>query len=436
MLYALYDIALVLLTPVIIPYHIYRSLRRGRSLAGFAERFGFLSPAKLAPLDGRETIWVHAVSVGETMAVRPLLRELRSRYPERRIVLSNVTETGRRIAEGLAEVDLCVYFPFDFRFAARQALRAVDPSLVIVVETEIWPNFLRAARRMGIPTVMVNGRISDRSFPRYLKLSRFFAPVLANVTAFCMQTEEDARRIAAIGAPAERVHVTRNLKYDLPAARPDRAQREALRTKYAVPGGATVITAGSTHPGEEGEIAASFGELRSSRPDLFLVLVPRHPERGAEVGELLRARGIPFTLRSRLEGRGREPGPGEALLVDTVGELMNLYSLADCVFVGGSLVPTGGHNLLEPASVGAPVIFGPHMHNFREITALVLDAGAGVQVRDGKELRAELVRLLDDASLRRTMGERGTRLMTDCGGAAARHMEIIARLLTGEGVGK
>ncbi|RNC68903.1 MAG: 3-deoxy-D-manno-octulosonic acid transferase [Desulfuromonadales bacterium] len=429
MLILLYDILLLLLTPVIIPYHVYRSLKRGRSLAGFGERFGFIGRDALARIaGGRGVVWVHAVSVGETMAVKPLLRELKRRHPERRIVLSNMTETGRRIAEAVPEADLCIYFPFDYRFAAARALRLIAPSLVIIVETELWPGFLGTARRMGIPAVMVNGRISDRSFPRYLKLSRFFSPVLANVTAFCMQTDEDARRIIAIGAPAGRVHVARNLKYDLPVRLVDEGERMELRRRYRIPDTATVIVAGSTHPGEDEPVIAAYAALLAKRPELFLVLVPRHPERAAEVAAMLEGRGMPVVRRSTLDCSAT-PAPGGVLLVDTIGELMNLYALADLVFVGGSLVPTGGHNLLEPASVGRPVVFGPYMNNFREIAKLVLDAGAGVQVSDAGELRDTLHRLLDDRAACCAMGARGAELMAEQGGAAARHLEIIGRLL-------
>jgi 3-deoxy-D-manno-octulosonic-acid transferase len=365
------------------------------------------------------------------MAVKPLLRELKRRFPQRPLVLSSMTETGRSVAVSIPEADLVIYFPFDFRFAVSRALRLVSPSLVIVVETEIWPNFLRHARRMGIPAVMVNGRISDRSFPRYLRFSRFFTPILNNLSALCMQSDEDARRIVAIGAPAERVFVTRNLKYDLPVKRVSPEEREELRRRYRLPDGVRIITAGSTHAGEEDAVADSYARLLAERPGLFLVLVPRHPERAVEVGTILEGKRLPFVRRSALDG-APAPSAGGVLLVDTIGELMNLYALSDVVFVGGSLVPAGGHNLLEPASVGAPILFGPHMHNFREISTLVLAAGAGEQIKDRPELEAALRRLLADEAARLAMGERGIRLMAEQGGAAARHLEIIGRFL-GEG---
>ncbi|MBT0892301.1 3-deoxy-D-manno-octulosonic acid transferase [Geobacter hydrogenophilus] len=428
MLLMIYDILLFLLAPVILIHHAWRTVSRGRSFAGFGERFGRIAPESLTRVAGKGPIWVHAVSVGETMAVKPLLRELKHRFPERPLVLSSVTETGRSVAVTIPEADLVIYFPFDFGFAVARALRLVSPSLIIVVETEIWPNFLRHARRMKIPAVMVNGRISDRSFPRYLRFSRFFAPILNNLSALCMQSDEDARRIIAVGAPAERVHVTRNLKYDLPVKSLTPAERQELLRSYRLPADTLIITAGSTHPGEEAAVADIYARLLGERSDLFLVLVPRHPERAAEVGILLEGRGIPFIRRSALDTAQEQPRGG-VLLVDTIGELMKLYALSDVVFVGGSLVPVGGHNLLEPASVGAPVLFGPHMHNFRQITALVLDAGAGEQVDDHGALEATLRRLLANEPARRSMGENGIRLMADQGGAAARHLEIIGPLI-------
>lgn len=424
MIFLMYDILLLLLSPLILVYHVWRTVSRGRSFAGFGERFGFIAPESLARVAGRGPIWVHAVSVGETMAVKPLLQELKRRFPERPLVLSSVTETGRSVAITIPEADLVVYFPFDFGFAVSRALRLVAPSLVIVVETEIWPNFLRHARRMGIPAIMVNGRISDRSFPRYLRLSRFFIPILGNLSALCMQSDEDARRIIAIGAPRERVHVTRNLKYDLPVRTLAPTERHELFRSYRLPADALIITAGSTHAGEEEIIADIYRRFASERPDIFLVLVPRHPERVAEVGALLEGKGISCVRWSALDKVEDQP-VGGVLLVDTIGELMKLYALSDMVFVGGSLVPVGGHNLLEPASVGAPVLFGPHMHNFREITALVLDARAGEQVHDPVQLEAALHSLAGDETTRKAMGENGRRLMTAQGGAAALHMDII-----------
>jgi 3-deoxy-D-manno-octulosonic-acid transferase len=430
MMYLLYDILLFLAVPLVVPYFLYRSVRRGRFRKGIAERLGFLAREKRARLQGCEIIWVHAVSVGETMAVRPLLKALKSRYPEKKIVLSTVTETGRSIAENISEVEICIYFPFDFGFAVRRMLKSVDPALIVVVETEIWPNFLRCAHQSGIPTVLANGRISDKSFGSYLRFSWVFRPVLENFDALCMQTEEDARRIIAIGAPPVLVHVAKNLKYDMPVIKVSDDRKRAVLARYRIPEGLPVFTAGSTHQGEEETVLAAFHALVSEGREVFLVLVPRHPERAEEVMKLAEQLGLRCVRRSTLAGQSSLFQPGEVLLVDTVGELMDIYSVSDLVFVGGSLVPVGGHNLLEPASLAVPVIFGPHMNNFREITSLILRHNGGVQVPDGAMLALALRQMLDSPDERLRLGENGAQILDENCGSTERHMEVITTLVS------
>ncbi|HEY6837733.1 MAG TPA: 3-deoxy-D-manno-octulosonic acid transferase [Geobacteraceae bacterium] len=429
MIYFLYDMALLAAAPVILFLVLSRGWRRGRKREGLGERLGFIAEEKRARLAGRDVIWVHAVSVGETMAVKPLLRALKGRFPRKAIVLSTVTETGQSIAATLADVDVPLYFPFDYGFAVGRAFSQIRPSLVVIMETEIWPNFVRGARQRGIPVVMVNGRISDRSSRRYEKLRWFFGPVLANFAALCMQSTEDARRITAAGAPGDRVMVAGNLKYDLPPVELSREERASLRDGYRLPASVKVFTAGSTHAGEEELVVAAYRELLAQDPESFLVLVPRHPERAAQVGALVESAGLACTYRSRLEeGRGTLAAGG-VLLVDTVGELLRFYAVSDLVFVGGSLVPTGGHNLLEPAACGVPVLFGPCMDNFREITALVLSAACGVQVRDGEELASQTAALLADRERSMAMGERGLALIREQSGATDRHLAVLASYL-------
>jgi len=429
MIYLIYDIMLFLATPLIFAYSMIRSQRKGRRRKGTSERFGIYDSRLVAALNGQKTIWVHAVSVGETMAVKPLLKALKESFPGIRIVLSNVTETGRSIAEKISAVDHCVYFPFDYRFTVKRALATVRPALLVIVETEIWPNFLRVARDMGIPAVLVNGRISDRSFSRYLALKWFFRPVLANLAGFCMQTAEDARRIIAIGAEPIRVHITRNLKYDIPVIAPTDEKKRELRDICKIPDGIMVITAGSTHAGEEETLLSAYRQLLAEGRECFLVLAPRHPERGGEVAEIMGNCGMSFTFRSALDRREGLFRPGEVLMVDTVGELMRFYAISDMVFVGGSLSATGGHNILEPASLGVPVLFGPHMDNFRESASLVLACGGGFQVKDGDELTAVLQLLLDDPGKRLSTGQNGMRLLLENSGATRMQMEVIRKLV-------
>jgi 3-deoxy-D-manno-octulosonic-acid transferase len=429
MIYLIYDIALFLATPMILLYSLFRSWRKGRRREGIAERCGIYDARMLSVLEGQKTIWVHAVSVGETIAVKPLLKALKESFPEFRIIMSNVTETGRGIAEKIAEVDHCVYFPFDYRFTVMRALQQMHPNLIVVVETEIWPNFLRIARELGVPSVLTNGRISDRSFGRYLRLKWFFRPVLENVSAFCMQTAEDGRRIVAIGANLKLVHVTRNLKYDIPVNAPTDEMKRELREGCKIPDGILTITAGSTHAGEEEIVIAAYQCLLAEGRECMLILVPRHPERAAQVAEILTNSAIPFTLRSKIDHREEIFKPGNVLLVDTVGELMRFYAMSDLAFVGGSLEPTGGHNILEPASLGVPVLFGPHMQNFRESASLIQSCGGGFQVKDGEELAALLQLLMDNKDKRQTSGRNGMRLLRENSGATEMHMEVIRKLL-------
>jgi len=424
MFYLCYNIlSIFLLIPVLV-YHLYRSISRGRPPA-LAERFGFLSPVVAEKIAGRPVIWLHAVSVGESIAARPLLKALRSQYPEHAILVSNTTETGRGVACGFPEIDVCIYFPFDFLPAVRRTLDRVRPSLVVIMETEIWPNFTREARRREIPVILANGRISDRSFRGYLRFSWFFRNALELFSRLCMQTGVDGERITAIGAPAGRVVAAGNLKYDIPFREVAADEKSALRKRYAIADDLVVLTAASTHAGEEQHLISAYRELLNNHADLFLVLVPRHPERSGEVATLLERGGIPFQRRTALDGTGTLP-KGGALLVDTVGEMMSLYALADIAFVGGSLVPTGGHNLLEPASVGIPCLFGPHMDNFREIAALVLCYEAGIRVETAPELVERCRELIMNGDLRRQLGQNGLRMMAENGGATRKHMEIIS----------
>lgn len=427
-MYLLYNTLLWLLFPFLLLYHLYRSVSRKRPLA-LLQRFGLDCTAAVAALQGRRPIWVHAVSVGETIAVQPLLGALRKRFPDNPLLVSNMTETGRKVALAARDVDCCIYFPFDYRFAADRLLQKINPLAVIVAETEIWPNFIRSAKELGIPALIVNGRISDRSFGRYLRLSRFFKPVLADIAALCMQSAEDARRIIEIGAARDKVHVTRNLKFDILPRIIDRDEQQAVRAAFRLPASCRLITAGSTHPGEEAQILDAFATIIAKGQEAVLVLVPRHPERAAEVAGLLERRGFRFVRRSRLREDKAVIAEGGVLLVDTIGELMSLYAAADLVFVGGSLVPLGGHNLLEPASLGRPVLFGEHIGNFREIASLVLSYDAACQVRSSAELADLCCTLLADEERMRLMGENGRRLLQEQGGATGLNMAVIEQIV-------
>ena len=430
-MFLLYDLILSLATLVLLPYYLLRGLFHGKVRRGLRERFGVLPAERLAPLAGRPVIWVHAVSVGETRAAVPLIKALKTRYPNHAIVLSNVTETGHGVARGLRDVDLCLFFPFDLSWVVRRVFAAVKPQLAVIVETEIWPNFVRQCRKNGIPVLLVNGRISDRSFPRYRRVRWLLQPVLRRFSGFCMQSELDAERIIAMGAPAERVEVTRNLKFDMQAKTPDLSELARLRQAFRLAAATQIWVAGSTHAGEEEAVALAFVELLATGHSLVLVLVPRHPQRCRAVAELLTSRGLTVTLRSRIAERSSELQPGEVLLVDSIGEMMSFYALADLVFVGGSLVNIGGHNILEASLLKKPVIFGPYMQNFKEISRLLTEAKGGLCLADERELEPAVARLLADAQLRQAMGQGGYGLLAENAGATDHTLRVVARALGG-----
>lgn len=427
MFYLLYNLLSIFLLIPLVLFTIFRAIKLQWPLA-ILPRFGVIPACELAKIRGRQVILLHAVSVGEVIAARVLVKALKERYPDHALIVSCGTETGRQTALGFSEVDLCIYLPFDYLFSVRYMLSRIEPCLVIVMETEIWPNFTHEIAARGIPLVLANGRISDRSFGRYLKLSWFFRHALQNFTLLCMQSDLMRERIVAIGAPKDRAVVSGNLKLDIQPRFTTKADKQSLRQRYLVPQDCLILTAGSTHPGEEVMLIESYREILESGGKLFLVLAPRHPQRADEVAAIVENAGIPF--RRLTEPAGYDSMCcGEILLVDKVGDLMNLYALADIGFVGGSMVPKGGHNLLEPASCGLPVVFGHQMANFREIAALVNACQAGVQVADAAELGLVLRRLVQAKGERERLGASGLEMIRKNGGATARHLEEISALM-------
>jgi 3-deoxy-D-manno-octulosonic-acid transferase len=371
--------------------------------------------------------WIHAVSVGEAIAAAPLLEGIKHRWPALPLVVSTVTETGARVVrERFAGLASHRYLPLDFPGAARRVIASIRPAFFVGMETELWPNLLRTLARGGVPAMVANGRLSDRSFRRYRLVRGAMRRVLADVSVFGMQSDEDARRMIALGATPERVVVTGNLKHEAP---PDPAGAADLWRRLAgLSPQQLVWIAGSTHRGEETAVLDAHVAARAVRPDLALIIAPRHPERVGEVMSLVAARGFAAVRRSELPGRALDPA-ATVIVLDTVGELAQLYSIADVVFVGGSLAPFGGHNMLEPAARAKPVLFGPHTTNFREAAALLLDGGGARLVRDGRELGDELMRFLSDAALRARYGEAGHAAVAARHGAVGRTLDLIARYL-------
>jgi 3-deoxy-D-manno-octulosonic-acid transferase len=386
------------------------------------ERLGFYA---ILPGAGA-SVWVHAVSVGETLAALPIVHELRRLHPDLPVVVTTVTATGARVAtDRMGGLAVHRYFPLDLPGPVRRAIAAIRPRCLVVLETELWPNLLRALGARGVPIMVANGRISDRSFRRYRRVHRLMTAVLRNVTVFGMQSAEDARRIIALGALPERVVVTGNVKND---AGSDDGSAAIWRRLLAVPPDQPVWIAGSTHRGEEPLVLTAHARALAAEPRLTLVVAPRHPERADEVARLIRGRGWSVARRSE---RSVDRPPGTVILIDTVGELAQMYHAADFVFVGGSLVPAGGHNVLEPAVKRKPVLFGPHTSNFRESTQLLLERGGGAVVQDGEDLARLVTQLATDPALREKMGAAGAAAMVARQGAVAKTLELIERCCLG-----
>ena len=433
----LYNLLLLVSLPVLGLLFTYQALIGGKWRRGLRQRLGILS---LPPSD-RKALWLHAVSVGEVHAATPLARGLKERFPDLRLVVSTTTETGQEAARRrIPEADSLIYFPLDFPFAVAKAVRAVDPRLVILMETEIWPNFLGHLRRCQIPLIIANGRISPRSFRGYSRLHLFMRRVLAGVSLFSVQTETDAERLRRLGAPRDRVRVTGNLKFDEAlhsASLSSPRGAEGIRKSMGLPGKGPLWVAGSIHPGEEEVILDAFATLRDHHPDLDLVLAPRRLDRVPEIEAKLRSRGLPYRLR-----RASGPAGATVLVLDTLGELASLYGAATVAFVGGSLVPWGGQNPLEAAARGVPVLFGPHMENFQEAATLLKAPGeggppaalkvAGPLADSGRRLAEVVGRVLEAPGLARAMGEQGARVVAAHAGALERNLDLIAGLLAGE----
>lgn len=428
-MYLLYDLVLSLASLFLLPYAFFKGMPYGESLKGLRQRLGLYSAPDLVLLQGDKVFWVHAVSVGEVRASLPLIKALKQAYPQCRIVLSGMTFTGHQIAREAKGVDLAIFFPFDLSFIVRRALKAINPDLIVIIETEIWPNFIRQAERRNIPLVLANGRISRKSFPRYLAVKKLMQPLLEKFSVIAMQDAACARRIKALGAPANLVQVTGNMKFDLPLAAPDIGdlkENELLNTAQREK---FVWVAGSIRSGEAEIMLQCHRSLLEKGIPSFMILAPRHPQRFSAVAELLKKEDVPFLLRSQLnDGEVNDPD-AQVLLVDSVGELVRFYALANAIFVGGSLVPKGGHNILEPAQLGKPVLFGPHVFNFKEISRLILESGGGVKVQSGDELIGKLAFLSENEKKRIEMGEAGQSLIRDNAGATEKTLSSIQQIL-------
>jgi 3-deoxy-D-manno-octulosonic-acid transferase len=406
-----------------LPYWLLESARHGKYRDGIAERLGRV-PRRLSPDPHLHTIWVHAVSVGEVIAVTGLTLELRQRFPQHRIVVSTTTATGQKIARERFGEDSVFYFPLDFPFAIRPYLQRLEPELIVLAETEFWPNFLRLAHLSGAKIAVVNARISDRSLPGYKRFRGIMTRILRNVDLFLAQTEQDARRLQAIGAPPDRIEISGNLKFDAPIPAPP-AIVDNLRLAFDGAHADPILVCGSTMDGEESLLLHAFDNILVSHPRAVMILAPRHPERFTEVAELLRKLNVRFWRRSEWKG---EPISGGVLLLDSIGELAALYALADIAFVGGSLVPKGGHNIIEPAQYGVPIVVGNHTENFRDIVGLFQSRDA-VRIVGPAELPLAFMELLSNEAERVALGRRAADTLRSHMGATPKTIEVLRGLL-------
>jgi 3-deoxy-D-manno-octulosonic-acid transferase len=425
LIYLLYSLVLALGMLLSLPYWLYQILRHGKYRAGFVARMGSV-PARLsAPRPGASRIiWVHAVSVGEVLAVSGLVEAMRRGFPQHRVLVSTTTDTGQELARKRFGDENVFYFPMDFAFAIRPYLEALQPELIVLAETEFWPNFLRLAHAGGARIAVVNARVSDRSWPNYRRFRWALQKMLVHIDLFLAQTQPDSLRLQSIGAAAGRVQVSGNLKFDASSPTPPPIVETLRRSLASEPAG-PVLVCGSTVEGEEPVLLKAFENLRVAHPRAVMILAPRHPERFDDVAILLQQLGIASHRRSRWAG---ELLAGGVLLLDSIGELAALYALADVAFVGGSLVPRGGHNIIEPAQHGVPIVTGPYTENFRDIVALFRSRDA-VRIVTLAELPLTLMQLLADAAERQALGRRAQETMRSQTGATARTMEALKTLL-------
>jgi len=411
--------------------YLLRYLIKRKFHKGIFARFGFL-PNNLL-LDN--PIWLHAVSVGEAVVVKGFIDALRRDYPGKKIVITTVTATGNKIAKSLARPgDFVTYFPLDLSFIVRRVIKKINPCLVVVAETEVWPNFITILNKKNIPIAIINARISDKSFKGYKKVLFFIKPVLNRVTLFCAQTKSDALKLKELGVDADKIKVTGNMKFDGSLKENNQKELDLLRKNLKVKETDKIFIAGSTHAGEEEIVLDVYKSLKIKFNDLKLILVPRHPERSQEVGRLVEMRGFQAAYISHLFGAGDLGSvaynqPEIVYILDTVGQLMDYYAISDIVFVGGSLIPKGGHNILEPAFLGKPVIIGPNMFNFRDIAELFVRRQACIMVNNMDELQNAVNSLLGDSAKIFKLTENAKALIGENRGATVRNLGYVKSYL-------
>jgi len=439
-MYLLYDILLHLSLVLLLPYFLFKMLFVGKYRKGIWERFGFIGEEKLknlfagcAECHGKKIVWFHAVSVGETKAVLPLVRLLKEKHPDRKVVFSTVTPTGNAVAEkeGCQWIDSLIYFPLDFNWVVNKIVRLIKPSVFVVVEKEIWPNILRVLKKDKVPVLIVNGVISDRSFERYKLFGFFFIRIFKNISAFLSQTKKDSDKAIALGIEAQSVMLTGNMKFDITPPLWHLSEREAFMQGLGIKDSDKIVVAGSTHAGEEEIILNVFQRLKHEFPNLKLILAPRHPERFNEVEKLVREKGLAVVRRTAVTPASRlqPPASHDVILLDTIGELSMIYSLATAAFVGGTLVNIGGHNLMEPALYRKPVIYGPSIKSCLEMAEMLESAGGAIRVNSEETLFENIRELLLDETYRQNIGNAAYSVVEANKGATEKCLRVLERLM-------
>ncbi|MDF2635316.1 MAG: Three-deoxy-D-manno-octulosonic-acid transferase protein [Pelosinus sp.] len=424
----LYNLLAILLVVLATPVFIFRFIRE----EGFGQRlkqsFGFLPEEDLAPVAHKDCIWLHAASVGEIVAASPIIKEIKHEFPKKPIVISVVTSSGYAMAKRIIkDADSIIFFPLDLPYLSHNVVKRIRPSVFLLVETELWPNFLKAARHFAIPVMMVNGRISDKSVERYHYMRSVLKDMLNTVDKFCMQSTIDAQYILRLGADVQRVVVTGNTKFDQTYTSVTPEEQQVLRRGMGIADSIPVLVAGSTHPGEEEMLFAAFKKVRENFPTLKLVIAPRDIIRSEEIIKLAADYGFKGVLRTALVEHPSDDH--DIILLDTIGELGKIYSVGIIIYVGGSLVPRGGHNILEPAAHGKPILVGPHMFNFKETYALFSGRQACVTVYDAETLGTSCLEILNNEQLRLKMSQETLTIIEENRGASRKSVMYLKELL-------
>ena len=425
----LYNLAAILIVTIIIPIFVLRATRERGFIERIKQSFGFYPQETIDKVAGKNAIWVHAASVGEIVATSPLVREFRKVFPDSPILVSVVTTGGYEMAHRIIkDADAIIYFPLDLPFLASRVVGRIRPRVFLPVETELWPNFLKKAKQLDVPVMMVNGRISDRSVKQYKYLFGMLREMIGTVKCFAMQSSIDADYIMRLGAPRELVTVTGNTKFDQAYTSVSPEERAALIEELGLSGASRIMIAGSTHRGEEELVLAAFKAVREKDPGVRLIIAPREVLRTLEVEHLCRKAGFTVTTRKELQ-KGDAARGEDIVILDTVGELGRVYGLGDVIYIGGSLIPHGGHNILEPAAHGKAIIVGNQMFNFKDIHALFRNRNAVVTVTNGEELTREMLRLFGDAAERARLEAETLAIINENKGASEKSARILVEML-------